>query len=193
MDLAQIKKTIFTVWQKSGVERLAPREKWVLLGGLGFVGLLAVFQLIVGPFIESRRNLEQSIGRKQQELVEIKAMQQEYRSLRKEEGTVRARINDRESGFTLFTFLDQQAETARIKKQIKYMKPSTALGDDDLHETMVEMKLQQTTLADLVAFILLVESEKNVVFIRRLSIQESGSEQGFLDVIMQIVTFEKKA
>lgn len=71
------------------------------------------------------------------------------------------------------------------------MKPSTVDGDE-LNEAMVEMKLQQITLAALVEFIRLVESEENVVFIRRFSIQESGETQGYFDSILQIVTFEKK-
>jgi len=70
------------------------------------------------------------------------------------------------------------------------MKPSTMEGDDNLNESTVEMKLQRTTLKELVSFILLVESEENVVSIRRISIQESGGEQGYLDVILQIRTFE---
>jgi hypothetical protein len=37
-----------------------------------------------------------------------------------------------------------------------------------------------------------VESEKNIVFIRRFSIQESGDKQGYFDSVLQIVTFEKK-
>ena len=72
------------------------------------------------------------------------------------------------------------------------MKPSTIDGDE-LNEAMVEMKLQQIPLIDLVAFLRLVESDKNVVFIRRFSIQESGDRQGYFDAILQIVTFEKKA
>lgn len=192
MDRMQIKNSLRNIWQKSGMTRLARRERRVLLGGLVFIIVFMVFQLVVGPMLGARRNLAQSIERKKQELAEIKALQQEYRALRREEGTVQARIGEREDGFTLFTFLDRQAEAARVKKQIKYMKPSTVEGENDLDETMVEMKLQQIPLADLVAFILLVESEENVVFIRRLSIQESSNEKGFLDAIMQIVTFEKK-
>ena len=101
-------------------------------------------------------------------------------------------IAERSPGFTLFTFLDKQVTEAQVKKQIKYMKPSTEEGDDNLNESMVEMKLQRITLNALVSFIMLVESEENVVSIRRISVQESGNEQGYLDVILQIITFELK-
>jgi hypothetical protein len=179
------------IWRKSGIDKLNSREKWVLFGGVAFVLCFLLVQLVILPVVEARRNLEKSIVRKQQELQEIKLLQQEYRTLKSEEGTIQARINERGAGFTLFTFLDQQANKAKVKKQIMYMKPSM-LDGDELNEAMVEMKLQQITLVALVEFVRLVESEENVVFIRRFSIQESGDAQGYFDVILQIVTFEKK-
>jgi general secretion pathway protein M len=179
------------LWRKSGIEKLSSRERWVLFGGIGFVLCFTVLQLVIIPVLDAQDNLEKSISRKKQELNQIRELQQDYYTLKSEEGTVQARIDQRESGFTLFTFLDQQATEAKVKKQIMYMKPSTVVGDE-LNETMVEMKLQQITLNDLVGFLRLVESEKNVVFIRRFSVQESGDKQGYFDSILQIVTFEKK-
>jgi general secretion pathway protein M len=185
------KNLLQDIWKKSGIEKLDSRERWVLFGGIGFVLCFLVLQLVIVPVLDARSNLEQSITRKKQELTSIRELQQEYHILKSEEGTIQARINKRGSGFTLFTFLDRQANEAKVKKQIKYMKPSTVDGDE-LNETMVEMKLQQITLTALIGFVRLVESEENVVFIRRFSIQESGDTQGYFDSILQIVTFEKK-
>ncbi|MGB3211247.1 MAG: type II secretion system protein GspM [Desulforhopalus sp.] len=182
---------IKNIWDKSGIERLNSREKWVLFGGVGFVVCFLILQLVILPVFKSLDNLEKSIVRKKQELNEIKQLQQDYRVLKSEEGTIQGRINQRGAGFTLFTFLDSQANEAKVKKQIMYMKPSTVEGDE-LNEAMVEMKLQRITLSDLVGFLRLVESDKNVVFIRRFSIQESGDSQGYFDSILQIVTFEKR-
>jgi len=185
-------RILHDLWRKSGIDKLNSRERWVLFGGIGFVVVLLLVQLIIVPVFDARSNLKKSIARKKQELVEIKQLQQEYHTLKNEEGTIQAKIDQRGRGFTLFTFLDQQANQAKVKKQIKYMKPSTIDGDE-LNEAMVEMKLQQIPLSDLVTFLRLVESDKNVVFIRRFSIQESGDKQGYFDAILQIVTFEKKA
>ncbi len=185
------KSLLQDIRHKSGIDKLSSREKWVLFGGVGFVLCFLLVQLVVVPVIDVRNTLQKSIARKKQELIEIKNLQQEYRTLKSREGTIQARINQRAAGFTLFTFLDQQANVAKVKKQIKYMKPSTIDGDA-LNEAMVEMKLQQITLGDLIGFVRLIESEKDVVFIKRFSIQESGDTQGFFDAILQVVTFEKK-
>lgn len=180
------------LWEKSGIDNLSTREKLVVGGGLAFVVCFIILQLAIVPFLDARSDLRSSIARKTGELATIRELQLEHRNLKNEEGTIQARIQQRERGFTLFTFLDQQAEKAQVKKQIMYMKPSTVEGDTGYVETMVELKLQQVSLAALVNFLQLVESEQQVVFIRRISIQESGSVQGELDSILQIVTFEKK-
>ena len=180
------------LWEKSGIDNLSTREKLVVGGGLAFVVCFIVLQLAIVPFFDARSDLRSSIDRKTRELATIKELQLEHRNLKNEEGTIQARIQQRERGFTLFTFLDQQAEKAQVKKQIMYMKPSTVEGDTGYVETMVELKLQQVSLSALVSFLQLVESEQHVVFIRRISIQESGNVQGELDSILQIVTFEKK-
>ena len=180
------------LWEKSGIDNLSTREKLVVGGGLAFVVCFIVLQLAIIPFFDARSDLRSSIDRKTRELATIKELQLEHRNLKNEEGTIQARIQQRERGFTLFTFLDQQAEKAQVKKQIMFMKPSTVEGDTGYVETMVELKLQQVSLSALVSFLQLVESEQHVVFIRRISIQESGNVQGELDSILQIVTFEKK-
>ncbi|MBW2681958.1 MAG: type II secretion system protein M [Deltaproteobacteria bacterium] len=180
------------IQQKSGIDSLDGREKGVLLGGIIFVLCFFVLQLVILPLLDVRTNLETSIEKKSRELEKIKQLKGEYQQLKVQEGGIQAMIADRSPGFTLFTFLDKQVTEAQVKKQIKYMKPSTEEGDDNLNESMVEMKLQRITLNALVSFIMLVESEENVVSIRRISVQESGNEQGYLDVILQIITFELK-
>lgn len=180
------------LWEKSGIESLSTREQWVLGGGLAFVVCFLILQLAIVPFLNARNDLRGSIDRRTKDLATIRELQLEHRNLKNEEGTIQARIQQRERGFTLFTFLDQQAEKAQVKKQIMYMKPSTVEGDSGYVESMVEMKLQQVSLASLVNYMQLVESEQHVVFIRRISIQESGNVQGELDTILQVVTFEKK-
>jgi general secretion pathway protein M len=185
-------KTLRNIWEKSGINNLEYRERLVLIGGIAFLVCFMLFRFTIVPFISAKNRLEQSTERKKVELVTINELQQEYFTLKKEEGTIQAMINERGPNFSLFTFLDKQAERVQVKKQIKYMKPSSIEGEDTLNETMVEMKFQLISLKQLVGFLRLVESEKNVVFIKRISIQENGTEQGALDAILQIVTFEEK-
>ncbi len=192
MKLFNRDQLLKNICRKSGIDSLDTREQRVLFAGILFVVCFLLFQFVVSPFLESRTKIEKSIARKRSELVKILKLQKEYEVLRSEAGGVRVKLSQRAPDFTLFTFLDKQATTAKVKKRIKYMKPSTSEGNDNLNQSVVEMKLQKVTLKSLVLFIRLVESVDNVVSIRRISIQQSGREPGYLDVILQIMTFELK-
>jgi len=192
MKLFNRDQLLKNICRKSGIDSLDTREQRVLFAGILFVVCFLLFQFVVSPFLESRTKIEKSIVRKRSELVKILKLQKEYEVLRSEAGGVKVTLSQRSPDFTLFTFLDKQATASKVKNRIKYMKPSTSEGNDNLNQSVVEMKLQKVTLKSLVLFIRLVESVDNVVSIRRISIQQSGREQGYLDVILQIMTFELK-
>lgn len=185
-------KTLQSIWEKSGINKLEYREKLFLSGGVIFLVCFMLIRFTIIPVINAQSRLEQTTERKRTELIKIKKLQKEYFILKKEEGTIQSMINKRGPDFSLFTFLDKQAERVQVKKQIKYMKPSVIEGEDSLNEAMVEIKFQLISLEALVGFLRLVESKEHVVFVRRISIQENGSTQGYLDAILQIVTFEEK-
>lgn len=186
IDLAAIK-------EKSGYDQLDRRQKILLFSGLSVLMLFLLYQLLVSPYVDSRTRLLNSLQRRQADLQEIKKFRQEYSLVKKEEGGVKGRLTKRPKNFALFSFVDQQSEKAKVKGKVKYMKPSFSEGDGLFRESLVEMKLQETTLEEFVNFLKLIESEENLVFLRRISIQESGKEQGYLDVIMQIATFVAEA
>lgn len=179
---------------RTGFDRLEPREKVVILVGAGIFFLFLVLQFGLGPYLEASANLNRSLQKRKADIVELQLLQQEYRQLQAEAGGIREQLQKRPPSFSLFTFIDKQAATAEVKDSISYMKPSTMdREEDDLLESMVEMKLQEIGLDRLVTFLKGIESPENVVSIRRISIQQNSREEGLLDVVIQIVTFVDKA
>lgn len=194
MNLSSLHNLIQSIRAKTGIDDMSVRERLMVLGaGLAILGVI-LYQFVLSPYLDARERLQNSIERKERELVEIRLLKQEYSELRIEEGGIKANLAKRAKGFTLFTFLDQQAEKSEVKKLITYMKPSVISAQGgSLDESVVELKLQDITLEQLVRFLTLTESEKNVVSIKRLSIQVSAKNPGYLDVILQIVTFVEEA
>lgn len=176
--------------EKSGFDKLEPRERLVIYGGIAIIICFIFLQFMLTPYLTASKNLDRTLANRKADIVELKLLQQEYRSLQDQAGGIRKQLETRPPNFSLFTFLDSQASAAAIKDFISYMKPSTAENSDGaLLESLVEMKLQEIGLAQLVDFLQRIESPENVVSIKRISVQESGKQQNTLDVIMQIVTF----
>ena len=187
-----VRKMIAGVHEKSGLDRLDPREKLILLLGIAFVFCFMVLQAAILPYLDAKEQLERSLQRKQNDVLEMALLQKQYRELKQRQGQIAEKIEQRNPQFSLFGFLEQQSDAARVKNRVAYMKPSTAELDDGFRESTVEMKLEEVTLAQLVNFLVKVESVDNVVVVKRIAIQKNKKEEDLLDVVFNIVTFEKQ-
>ena len=176
--------------EKFGWNRMARREQ-IMVGGLAvLVVAMLVFQLIFSPLLNSRQRLQKSVEKKQHELQQIHELQKQYRDLENKNGDIRKRLNTRPKTFSLFSFIEQQANSSGIKEKIEYLKPSKVEGEGPLEESRVDMKLEKITLSKLVTFLKSAESTKNVVFVNRISIQEQGKNEGVISAVIQLVTFK---
>jgi general secretion pathway protein M len=53
------------------------------------------------------------------------------------------------------------------------------------------MKFKGLTLQQLTTYLHMVETSKNMVNIKRLSISKTGKQEGFVDAVLQVETVEK--
>jgi len=167
---------------------LSSRDKTALtIGGLVLLVFILV-QFVLFPLLDRRKRLEKTVALRQQHLAEMQAMQQRYSRLHAQSSGLEELLAKRARDFSLFSFLEQMASRAGVKEHIAYMKPSTMTGEGALKQVMVEIKLQNLGLAQLVDFLELIESPKNVVEVKRISIQENSKSKGTLDVILQVIS-----
>ena len=190
MKRVNLKQKISGARKKIGIDRLEKREKWILLFGIFFVTGFIVLQAIVLPYMEARKTMTRSLSRNESELVDIEILRQEYLDLKSRQGDIEKRLAERTPGFSLFSFLEEQAAATKVKNRVTYMKPTANEIDEGFNESIVEMKMERVTLDQLVAFLVKIESEEKIVSIQRISIQENGQEDGLLDSVLSIKTFE---
>ncbi len=171
---------------------LSKRDKATLLIG-GIVLLVFVFvQFVMFPLFDRRKRLARSIASREQEIVEMKAMQQKYGQLHEQSNSLEKQLGARAAGFSLFSFLEKMATQSKIKDHIAYMKPSSMIGEGTLRQIMVEMKLQAIGIQQLVDFLNHIESPKDIVTVKRISIQENKKIEGSLDVLIQVISIGRQ-
>lgn len=190
MKRVNLKQKISSARKRIGIDRLEKREKYILLFGVFFVLGFIVLQAMVLPYIDARQTMTRSLSRNERELVDIQLLRQEYLELKSRQGDIEKRLTERTPGFSLFSFLEEQAAATKVKNSVTYMKPSANEIDEGFNESIVEMKMERVTLDQLVAFLEKIESEEKIVSIQRISIQENGQEEGLLDTVLSIKTFE---
>jgi len=176
--------------------KFSKREKTVLIFGITLVVLFSVFQLGVAPVLERRDALKRILNENQIALEEMLKLQQQFWALSNNIDTKIQVLKDREKDFSLFSFLDFQAQQSGVKENVVYMKPFAKKLDKSLYTLVtVKVKLKETYLKELVDFLYHIESSKNGVAITSLSLSKAGKEKIKLDAVIetQILMQTKKA
>ncbi len=173
------------------LKNLNRRERYgvMLAASVIIIFLIAVF--IVEPFISRSANMKDSVQARAKMLVEMQQMQSEYNSLTQQAKLSVSRFQNRPKGFTLYSFMDRLAGETGIKDRISYMKPSKTVQKNSPYKvSRVEMKLDDVTLEQLTNYLYGVETSKNMVHIKKISISKKDRQQGLLSVVMQVETVE---
>lgn len=184
------RKEMFLDWKRRlGLERLSHRERRVLAGAAILAGIFLAVELLVIPFWQARSALQRSVAQRHLELTQLSELGRHYQELQQaRQGLAEGRAR-RGPDFSLFAFVEQQAERAGAREQIDFIRPLTAGSAVGTRAGAVEVRLQRIGLEPLVRFLGLVESREAAVFIRRLVIQESGGS-GLLEASLQVIASE---
>jgi general secretion pathway protein M len=173
------------------LKKLNRREKYIIYAAGCVIGLLILVHFVVTPFFESRKQMQRSLQTKKGELEEMRRLQSEHAALKGKLQVSKTRFNKREKGFTLYSFLNQLAGQTGIKDRISYMKPTKTIQKNSKYKiSRVEMKLDSITLEQLAKYLYSVETSKNVVMVKKVSISKKEKKQGLINVILQVETME---
>jgi len=172
-------------------KNLNKRERLGVMVAAGVVAAFLIAVLVVEPWIASAANTRNSLKTKADMVADMQRWQSEYNALTQETSVSKSRFQRRQRGFALFSFLDRLAGTSGIKDRISYMKPSKIVQKNSPYKiSRVEMKVEAITLEQLANYLYSVETSKNMVEIKKISISKKDKKQGLLTAIMQVETVE---
>jgi general secretion pathway protein M len=169
------------------------REINVLLFGTLFVVLFFGYQFGIVGVLDKRDNLKRILTQKQAALEEMVMLQQQFLAVSNNFDIKTQVLANRKPDFSLFSFLDAQAQQSNVKENVAYMKPFTKKLENSLYalET-VKVNLKEVYLKDLVDFLYHIESSKNGVTINSLSLFTTGKEKLMLDAVIKTQTMMLK-
>jgi len=141
--------------------------------------------------MDKKDRLRRSLAVNAQNIKEIQSLKTEYQTLIAEGQQSKKRFNQRRKSFTLYSFLDKLAGEVGIKDKMSYMKPTVTPQKGTPYKTsLVEMNLKGLTLEQITQYLYKIETSKNMVTIKRLSLTKSDDKNGSLNLILQVETIE---
>lgn len=168
---------------------LKQREKIVIAAGAAVVVLFLFWQLMLMPLLDDRKRLQNVWRYKNTSLAQLSKIKSEIDRFKEEKQHTQQRFGRRGRQFSLFSFVERSAGEAGLKDHIAYMKPSTKKNDQNgFNIAIVEVKLQNITLRQLVDYLHRIETSPNMVRIHRAAINKSVKPKDRLTVTMQVQT-----
>lgn len=173
------------------LKNLNKRERYGIMLAAGVIAIFLIAVLVVEPFLSRMAARKSSLQSKAAMLGEMQRLQSEYLALQNQATAAISRFEGRQKGFSLYSFMDRLAGEAGIKDQITRMKPTKTVQKDSPYQiSRVEMKLEAVTLEQLANYLYGVETSKNMVDIKKVSISKNDKKQGLLTVVLQAETAE---
>ena len=165
------------------------RERYAIMLAAGVIGIFLIVTLIVEPFLSKTDQLKKNLQDKAATFEQMLELQSEYVRLTQKTEVSKALFSRRQKGFKLNSFLVKLAGEAGIRNNISSMKPSTKVQKNSPYKiSLVEMKLDAITLKQLATYLHGVETSKNMVNIKRISISKKDKKQGLLTAVLQVET-----
>jgi hypothetical protein len=171
--------------------KLAKREKYVVYTATCLVAIFILMIFLIIPFFKERERLRNGIRKAEDDLKEIAALSVVYQGYRKGSMDVKRIIEARDRGFTLPSFLEEAARKTDVKDYIAGMtsSPSSSKGGP-YEESTVELKLYGINTEQLVRFLYSIEKPEDLIFIKRITISDNKKLEGYLDSVIQVLTYQ---
>jgi hypothetical protein len=166
--------------------RLTRREKLLALALAIFAAGCLLFAFAIKPALARTKTLCRVISEKQDELEKIRATSKEYIFLRDRLENVRAKVASQDKGFELLPFTESLIREHGLEKKVATMNQQVLDLGQSHSQTIVEVRLENLKLKQLVDFLRKVESSQALLRIKSLYIKKNMTNTEMLDSVIEI-------
>jgi type II secretory pathway component PulM len=138
------------------IVKLESRDKKVLFIGGAAAAVILLYAFVWSPLTADLSRKRDLIPRKERDLVDMRAMRDQYGELQKRLQQAQA---DAVRRGPLLTEIENVTKRANQSSKIVSLKPQAGAQTDTFKESIVEIKLENITLYDVVNYVYLLEKD----------------------------------
>jgi general secretion pathway protein M len=165
--------------------KLEERDKKVLFfGGIAAVAIL-LYALVLSPIMSDLSRKRDLIPKKEKDLVEIKELKAQYLEIQQQLQAAQAAAAKRGP---LLTEIENITKRTNLSSKIVSLKPQAGVQTEGFKESIVEVKLDNITLYDLVNYVF--QLEKDTLRIRKLQFKPRYDNPKLLNSTILVASAE---
>jgi general secretion pathway protein M len=166
--------------------RLTKREKLYAVGLAAFIAAWLLFTVGVKPALGRIETLNRVISEKQQELKKLRIRSKEYVFLRDNLNDLHTKAASQQKNFTLLPFLESLITECGLSGNVSTMKQQELPIDSNYVETVVEIRIENVSLKQLVNFLYKVESSQVLARTKSIYIKRNPANKNLLNSVIEI-------
>ena len=144
--------------------KLESRDKKALIFGGAAAAAIVLYVFVLSPVFDDLARKRTLIPKKERDLVEMRKLSEEYRSIQKQ---LQAAQDAAAKRGPLLTEMENITKRANLSGKIVSLKPQPATKTDGFTESVVEVRLDNISLYDVVNYVFLLE--KATLRVRKLA------------------------
>lgn len=159
--------------------RMSSRERMLVSAAVIGLAVAAIYSLIIDPLTTGEQSIARSMKRKEQDLKSLAQLRYDYLDVSQKLTAGETMLAKTSKDFSLFTFLEATISQVTPGK-ISSMNRSNKTAGDQYEEELVEFKLTQVTLDNIVDMLHRIEKGDSALRVTRLLIKErTGATHDF--------------
>lgn len=143
--------------------KLESRDKKVLIIGGVAAALILLFVFVISPLTSDLSRKRDAMPKKERDLAEMRALKDEYVEIQRRLKEAQATAVSRGP---LLTEIENVTRRANLSGKIVSLKPQAGVQTDSFKESIVEIRLENITLYDIINYVFMLE--KDALRIRKL-------------------------
>lgn len=163
--------------------KLESRDKRALIFGGPVALAIVLYMFVLSPFLADLERKRDLIPKKERDLVEMKKLHEEYKELQKQ---LKAAQDAAARRGPLLTEIENITKRANLASKIVSLKPQAASRSEGFQESIVEIRLDNITLYDVVNFVYLLE--KATFRLRKLSFKPRYDNPKLLNATLLVTS-----
>jgi type II secretory pathway component PulM len=156
----------------------------LIFGGIAAV-LIVLYAFVLSPTMSDLSRKRELIPRKEKDLAEIKALKVQYLEIQQQLQAAQAAAAKRGP---LLTDIENITKRTNLSSKIVSLKPQAGVQTESFKESIVEVKLENITLYDLVNYV--YQLEKDTLRIRKLQFKPRFDNPKLLNSTILVASAE---